>query len=175
MVEYVILGTSHLVQESGELEEAVEAAAANHGIVLIAEENPYDIDSTAARQVARSRDIPYLQVDPSPSEWALLEIDREMDLRNQCFQREDVRLSHADNVRENLWLKRIEASAKHGRVIVICGYLRVDFFAEKVRKQGGRVVDKSTFPPNLLGTKPEKVLNPTELEELARTGQGAGP
>ena len=175
MIEYVILGTSHWVQESSDLERIVLASAANHGIVLIAEENTYNIDSTSALRAANRQRITYLQVDPPPAEWAGLGIEWEMDLRNQYFQGKDIRLSNADDLRENLWLKKIEASVGHGCVLIICGYLHVDFLAEKVKKRGGRVVEKNIFPPEYLGRKPERILDEAELRELIRKGRESGP
>lgn len=140
MIEYVILGTSHCVQESNELEQAVLGAAAEYGVALIAEENTYDIASTSARRAANWQGVPYLQVDPSPAEWFGLAIDREMSLREQCLQRQDVRLSHADSVREDFWLGRIEAVLDRGHVLVICGYLHVNFLGQKVEARGDKVL-----------------------------------
>jgi hypothetical protein len=167
MNEYVIIGTSHWVQESNEL-EGVVVRAARQGVTLIAEENPYDIDSTSARRAAQRQGIAYLQVDPSPAEWAGLGIAREMNLRDGPLQGEDVRLSHADAVREGFWLEKIEASMNRGRVLIICGYLHLHFLTQRVEERGGKVVEKSTFPPQLGSRKPTLVLSPAELEAYLR-------
>ncbi|MGC9996987.1 MAG: hypothetical protein ABSE79_16845 [Terriglobia bacterium] len=173
MTEYLIIGTSHWVQESSELEDTV-VRAARHGVALIVEENTYDIASTSARRAAKRQGIAYLQVDPSPAEWAELGIEREMDLRDRCLQQEDVRLSHADDLREELWLSRIDAAQFLGRVLVVCGYLHVDFLAKKVEERGGTVAEKSTFPADLLARKPTTVLSQAELEDYVNTSHGTG-
>lgn len=170
MTRYVILGTSHLIQESSEFEQAVHQACHKHSVEVLAEENTYSIESTAARRASKRLCIPYLQVDPYPSEWVALEIDYEMSIRQQLQGQQDIRLSHADDVRERVWLNRIEAGAKGKCVLVICGYLHVDFFAEKVREHGGQVLEKGTLPTELGGRKPEKILSLVELEEHAKSG-----
>lgn len=168
MIEFVILGTSHPdMQDSTKFGNPVAAAIHKHCIRLVAEEHPLDTISVTCG-VAKHLHVPYLQVDPFPAELAKLGIQEEMTLRNQCFQGEDVRLRHADDVRENLWLERIEASLDHGKVLVICGYLHVDFLAEKVKKRGGRVAEKIFFPPEYLARKPERILDQAESEDLKR-------
>lgn len=167
-IEYVILGTSHLVQESVELEESVVRVLSQFRIRVVAEENSYDIASTAGRRVSKRLGLSYIQIDPSPSEWAELGIDREMSIRGQSPDRRDVRLSHADDVREKVWLDRIAASTTGARVLVVCGYLHVDYLAQKVEERGGTVVERLAFPGELLCRKPDMVLSPTELNEYMR-------
>jgi hypothetical protein len=92
----------------------------------------------------------------------------------QCLQEHDVRLSHADAVREDFWLERIEAGIERGGVLIICGYLHLDFLAQKIGKRGGKVVEKSTFPVELLAREPTIILSPDELEEYLRKSSEAG-
>lgn len=174
MIEYVILGTSHEIQGTSKLEKPVGDAVGAWSPRMLAEEHPLDTPSVAC-DVTKHLHIPYLQIDPFPEEWPSSGIDREMRIRDEFLRGQDVRLSHADDIRENFWLDRIEASADGGRVLIICGYLHVDFLAEKVEKRGGCVAEKSFFPPDLRGRKPEKVLDQVGLEELIKNGHNSGP
>ncbi len=174
VIEYVILGTSHCVQDSSEFERPVMDAIQKHAIRLVAEE--YTCDSPSMVSVTTKRlHIPYLQVDLFPEEWAAHGIDSEMRIREQLFAGQDVRLSHADAVREDFWLEKIEKSIELGRVLIICGYLHLDFLAGKIRERGGKVLDRSTFPVVLLGRKPTKIFSPSELKQYLRDqGENAG-
>ncbi len=106
--------------------------------------------------------VPYLQIDLLPHEWREYGIDREMKARGDagCLQGLDVRLSNADAIREDFWLKRIEERFEGGRMLVVCGYLHLDYLAAKVHERGGKMLDKRTFPPELVGRKPDKVFCP---------------
>jgi hypothetical protein len=90
-----------------------------------------------------------------------------MNLRNDepSLAGQDCRLSHADAVREDFWLETIETSMDRGRVLIVCGYLHVDFLTRRVGEHGSIVVEKSTFPPDLRDRRPTMVLSPAELEE----------
>lgn len=176
MLEYVILGTSHEIQDSTQFEQPVMGALQRHAIALVAEEYPFDIESKV-RSCARLLNISYLQIDLFPKEWAAYGIDHEMKMRADaaCLQGQDCRLSHADAVREDFWLKRIEKTTEGGRVLVICGYLHSRFLAEKIRERGGRVVAESTFPADLSERKPTKIFSPEELKEyLQENDERAG-
>jgi len=87
---------------------------------LIGEEYPFRTGSRVCA-VAKRLDILYLQIDLYREEWAVHNIGKEMTVRERILQGYDVRLSHADAVREQLWLERIEASLDRGRVLVIFG------------------------------------------------------
>lgn len=167
MLECVILGTSHEVQETPKFQKLVADAIRKHPVRLIAEEHPLDTISPVCG-AAKHLHIPYLQIDPFPHEWVSLGIDREMRSREQFLQGRDVRLSHADDVRENWWLDKIEASVDSGRVLVVCGCLHADFLADKVRARGGMVVEKIAFPPELAGKKPGIVLDRSEFEDYLK-------
>jgi hypothetical protein len=62
MIEYVILGTSHLTQDTPEFEKPVMDAIGKHSIRLVAEEFPFLIASNVCVTTKRLH-IPYLQVD----------------------------------------------------------------------------------------------------------------
>jgi hypothetical protein len=167
MIEYAILGTSHEIQSTSKLERPLTDAIAKYSVRMVAEEYTLDNPSMAC-VTTKHLHIPYLQIDLFPQEWHAHGIGREMSIRNQYLEVQDVRLSHADAVREDFWLERIEASVDCGRVLVICGYLHVDSLAQKVEARGGTVVEKSTFPAELRDRKPTMVLGPAELEEYLR-------
>jgi len=165
--EYLILGTSHTSQDSLQLESSAVALIDKYKISLVAEEYPCDDKSRVCAMAAR-RHIPYLQVDLFPDEWSAHGIDWEMRTRSNapCLQGIDVRLSHADSVREHFWLDKVESAL--GRALIICGYLHLDFLAGSIRAGGGIVVDKCAFPSSLLGTTPTLTLSPDELTKYLR-------
>ena len=80
MIEYVILGTSHEIQDSSKFERPLVDAIGKHSIGLVAEEYPFDNASMTCGTTNRLH-IPYLQVDLYPREWAVHKIDREMNVR----------------------------------------------------------------------------------------------
>jgi hypothetical protein len=173
MIEYVILGTSHQIQDSSKFEKPVMDAIGKYSIKLVAEE--YTCDNASMVCVTTKRlHIPYLQVDLYPQEWAACKIDWEMGMREQFLQGQDCRLTHADAVREGFWLEKIEASVDRGIVLIVCGYLHLDFLAQRIGGRGGRVVEKSTFPAHLRGSRPTMVLSPAELEDYLKKQGEAG-
>lgn len=166
MIEYVILGTSHFFQDEPDIERPVRRACEGYGIKMVAEEFPFEAESVVCR-VAREMQIPYLQIDLNPGEQIGHGIYDELRKRNECLAREDCRLSHADEIREECWLDRIEANVNSGRVLVVCGYLHVSYFSEKVARHGGRVEGRIFSPPSL-DLKPSMILSPAELDDYCR-------
>jgi hypothetical protein len=167
MIEYVLLGTSHFCQESPDFACCVEDAIDRHTITLVAEENPFNLP-TGAQDRANQRHIPYLQIDLSHAEWAGYGIEREMRLREQYLQGQDVRLLHADALREAVWLDRIAEVTQSGRALVVCGYLHTEYLAKLIEQRGGKVLRKRTFPPEELLREPSLVLSPADIEEYSR-------
>ncbi len=165
MIEYAILGTSHEIQDSPEVARQAEKDIQTMGITLVAEEYPMSTASSVCTVAARL-EIPYLQIDPPPEEWSIYGIDYEMNARLNaaCLQGQDIRLSHADRIREDLWLQKIENKIKSGRVLIVCGYLHLNFLAENIETRGCIVVAKGTFPTCLLDRKPDKILDLPELK-----------
>jgi len=168
-LEYIILGTSHTVQESGPLESFAADILDQYEIRLIAEEYPCDTQSRIGA-IAKRRHIPYLQVDLWPNEWAEHGIDWEMKARSDAayLQNDDVRLSHADSIREGFWVDKIESSLKDGLVLIICGYLHLEFLATNIQARGDKVAEKCTHPPSLLGRTPTKTFTRDGLREYLR-------
>ncbi|MEJ2009254.1 MAG: hypothetical protein P8Z30_14050, partial [Acidobacteriota bacterium] len=110
MIEYVIHGTSHEIQSTSKLGKPVADAVRAWSPRMLAEEHTGDNPSTACVSTKRLH-IPYLQIDLFPQEWPEHGIDHEVRMRDQFLRGQDVRLSHADDVRETFWLDRIEAYA----------------------------------------------------------------
>lgn len=164
MIEYVILGTSHPTQDSSRFEKPIQDAIEKHSIGLVAEEYTCNTVSRAS-DVTKRLHIPYLQVDLFPQGWATHNVNREMKLRQEFLQGQDIRLSYADAVREEFWLATVEACADRGRVLVICGCLHTGFLARRVEQRGGKVAERSAFPPELGERRPNKILSPDELED----------
>jgi hypothetical protein len=161
MIEYAILGTSHEIQSTSKLEKPLTDVIGKYAVRMVAEEYTLDTQSIACITANRLH-IPYLQVDFFPHEWAEHDVDREMCMREKFLSGRDVRLSHADDVREGFWLERIRTSADRGPVLIICGYLHVDSLAQKVLSRGETVLEKCTFPQELLDRKPI-ILSADEL------------
>lgn len=162
-LEYVILATSHEVQDTPKIKECLWNALKKHSIRLIAEEFPCDTISVACN-IAKRLHIPYLQIDLFPDERRSKGIDDELTAREKHLTGRDIRLSHADAIREDFWLEKIEDSLNRGPVLIICGYLRADFLEQRVRERGNSVNEKIAFPSELVGRNPSAVLSPTELE-----------
>ena len=118
----------------------------------------------------KRRHLAYLQVDLFDSEWASHGIDWEMRARLDAvsLQNTDVRLSHADSIRENFWLDKIENSIQDGAVLIICGFLHLDFLASNIHARCGIVAEKCTYPASLLGRIPDITLSPDDLKEYLR-------
>jgi hypothetical protein len=85
MIEYVMLGTSHCIQDSLELDKPVRDAISTHAIRLIAEEYPHDSASRVC-VTAKRLHIPYLQIDLYPDEQIRHNIDQEIKKREEFFR-----------------------------------------------------------------------------------------
>lgn len=166
MIEYLIVGTSHEIQDTDCLGRQTSEDIVRHDIKLVAEEFPFDIVSSV-HAAATMLHVPYLQIDLLPHEWARYGIDREMKARLDagCLQGLDVRLSNADAIREDHWLRRIEENVEGGPVLIVCGYLHSDYLVAKVQERGGRMLGNRTFPPELAGRTPERIFTPMELQQ----------
>jgi hypothetical protein len=166
----VILGTLHDIQDKSCFEPCVTTAITKHATRLIAEEYPFDIHSVAFGRAVRLH-TPYLQIDMYSAEQIEAGIYDEM---SKVQPNDDYRLSNADNVREEFWLDKIEASDDRGPVLIICGHLHVAFLAEKAEGRGGRVVERIFFPTGLSDGRRVRVLNPSEQDEQVKKRREAG-
>ena len=170
---YVVLGTSHRIQcrwkgasasevkLSDGLDAIIRELAVKHGITLIAEEAPHDVP-TVARHVSTDMGIPYLQVEMLPSEYERYGIRQEMDMLATANSRGDAdyRCPHADDIREHLWLNKVQSHPSAERVLLVCGYAHAAFLAAKVCDRGK--IGLAFFFPQDLGQR--------EIVELADCG-----
>jgi hypothetical protein len=101
MIEYVILGTSHEIQNTPRIDRCVMDAVSLHGPRLIAEEFTLQILSRVA-DIAKRRYLPYLQIDMFSEEQRTAGIYEELRRRQRNALGSDLRLSHADGVREGI-------------------------------------------------------------------------
>lgn len=173
MAQYVIFGTSHECQLESAVEERVIKLAELHAPAVIAEEFPFPGVPSAVSRAAAGTRVSYCQVDPPPHELPR-DVARGLELRQRTFPDPDVRLSHADAVREEIWLDRIEAAAGDARVLLVCGYLHAPYLAELARSRGGAVLETVFFPGGLAHRTPERTLSPAELEKIAAEGGAFG-
>lgn len=163
MTEFVVLGVDHSLQGSDpELKSIISTLVERHGVKMIAEENRPCVD-TVAREVAKTAQLSWLQIDMS------IEDRRKAGIEEKLTNRMHIRGYHAngypiqairyapveDGIREEFWLDRIEGAANEGTVLVICGCLHCVPFAEKAEKRGHNVVSKIFHPENLSELKPE--------------------
>lgn len=151
--------------------QCLQSIIEKYAIRLIAEEHTLDTHSMAFI-IALHRHIPYLQIDIFEDEQRQIGVLDELRKRPNDLKRQGEgvqlvchRLSHADGVREDFWLNTIGASIERGRVLIICGYLHVNFLAEKAESHGCRVVEKIFFPKELPDGVEIKVLSLAELDE----------
>jgi hypothetical protein len=166
---YVILGTCHPLQWRGGapsqsvlkkidgLTSLIRNLVRRYKIVLIAEESPGpNCPCLIARQIAKDEGISYLEIDMTPQDAQAAGIRDEMDHRYSPTAAEDpcaeVRLSHADEIRENFWLDRIERTGA-SPVLVICGWAHTSFLASKVAARNNVVAEQTYFPPRLRDAK----------------------
>jgi hypothetical protein len=166
------LGTSHQIQcrwgdastkeakLSEELRFIVRELLARYSITLIAEEAPHDVP-TVARLVSNETQLPYLQVDMPSGEYERYGIRSEMDMVATLNSRGDAdyRCPHADDIRENSWLEKLEQSPSARRVLLVCGYAHTKFVAQKVRDRDC-VAEELFFPAELRERKIVVAVNP---------------
>jgi len=162
---YVILGTSHAIQWRPKdacpyevnlidgLESAIRCLVTKYRVMLIAEEAPHDV-LTVAREIANGERICYLQIDMLPHEVRAFGILQEVERGEPPTAGEppntEYRFCHADDVRENFWLDRIE-STKTSPALIVCGYAHRSFLAKKATDRGCIVAEEAVFPLDLAG------------------------
>jgi hypothetical protein len=168
---YVILGTSHDIQWAGGapspsvrkdidgLKSTIRGLIAKYKVKLIAEETlGPNSPPTVAREIANSEKICYREIDMSRDEveaaGILEELERRYDQRSEENPNSEVRMCHADDIRENSWLDVIE-QMKLTPVLVVCGWAHTDFLASKVRARQYVVAEGICFPPCLREAKIE--------------------
>jgi hypothetical protein len=172
MLGYVILGTLHPdPQDTPTIESPLRNVAAKHAPKLIAEEYPFPgVTSTVARTAAKLG-TPYLQIDMDAAEQIKAGIYKELEKCKDFEYGGSFRLSHADGIREEFWLDRIERNLDEGCVLIVCGCHHVHFLAKKAEGRSATVVEKILFPPDLPDGSQLRALSPTELDEEVKRRQ----
>lgn len=165
MIDFVLLGTSHCCQESPDFLACVERTIRNYSIALIAEEFNFDASiRSAVNGLAAQSKIPYLQIDIPVEDWAKFDIEIEMSYREQHLRGKDYRLRHADDIRENYWIDQIENYPAKGTTLIICGYLHIQYLAEKIQMRKYQTRELKFYPEGLAARSPERILEPDKLK-----------
>gem|GEM_PF-6500022 len=160
---YIILGTSHEIQWEGGapdiplracidgLRDAICQTVDAHHVKLIAEEALVSVP-TVACQIAKGKNIPYVQFDMRPHEWREAGICDEMDARTgpdpQKYGADECRFPHADDIREKLWLDKIEEEGGKP-VLLVCGWAHVRALSKKVAERYGEHAEELFYPDHL--------------------------
>jgi hypothetical protein len=86
--------------------------------------------------ITKDWDISYLEINMLTQEaeaaGILDEVGRRYDQELEKNPNSEVRLCHADDIRENFWLDKIERT-KVTPVLVVCGWAHTGFLGRKVR------------------------------------------
>ena len=127
-------------------------------IELIAEEYSADFNelNTLAKQVTIESGIPYTTVDMTTAERQAAGIYERLCIRPAVnfnpntgeLRERHLYLRHADGVREEFWLDKIEARGTDGRVLIVCGHLHLDPLTKRAEIRGHRV-KKRVYPIDL--------------------------
>jgi hypothetical protein len=169
-MQYIILGTAHELQPRHPgLKAIVLNLAKANAVKLIAEEVREGCreDSVAAK-VAKLLGLPRrVLIDMTKAERTEAGINDALDNRPRFVRDEKGKevldnngdfiarrcyLRHADGIREEHWLNRVEEIRPQGNVLIICGYMHRNFLAEKIKKRCDEVLRIAIFPPHLSET-----------------------
>ncbi|HEY1659948.1 MAG TPA: hypothetical protein VGG14_16465 [Candidatus Sulfotelmatobacter sp.] len=162
-MKLIVLGTDHGLQGRDQrLESLIVELIEREAVTMIAEENRvYAV--TLGRQVAESLSLPWVQIDMTLEDRVKAGIDGKLANRMQIRRYNDdgypeMAIRYAtreDGMREEFWLDRIEAAAKGGTVLVICGCLHCVPLSQKAEKRGHSIVAKLFHPEHLAEIEPE--------------------
>jgi hypothetical protein len=176
MLDYIILGTSHDWQDTSHIMPYLQGITDRYAIRLIAEEHPLDCHSAAFNRSVHLH-IPYLQIDMFDDEKVKVGISQEQSRRPRFERRGGAlvcyRLSRSDEIREDFWLQKVEASVSSGRVLLICGFHHANFLVEKIAARGCHVTEEIFFPPELSQGVEIRALSPAELDEYCKEHSGS--
>jgi hypothetical protein len=131
-----------LIAEEGPTNSVAAQVAASHGLPLIL---PIDMDDEQRKAAGIYEALckrPTTVVDENGKD--ILDEYGDPKPRN-------VYLRHADGIREEFWLDRVEEAQPKGPVLLICGYKHLDFLADKIELRG-HCASKKVFPPRLVET-----------------------
>jgi hypothetical protein len=167
MLDYYIIGTTHLLQEKPAIDTSLrdklaEIASKRH-IVLIAEETLPETQ-TYGRELADSQNpiIPWLPMDMTQAEKESAGIADDLDAAlqlNEAAHYSCQKIEHypqrAHAVREASWLNKIQATCKanqitKGTILITCGRLHSESLANRARNSGIKTIKTIEWPSGLM-------------------------
>jgi len=156
-MKIVVLGIDHKYQACDPgLKALVTRAVQDYEVTLMAEENRL-MSNTVARDVAAAAGTRWLQIDMSIEERIKAGIQQKLEQRlsddapihfdsdGEAYM-EPRYAPREDGIREHHWLDRIEDAAEAGTALIVCGFVHLNPFSEKVEKRGHSVIAKLVYP-----------------------------
>ena len=172
MVNLIILGIDHRLQPRDlMLKQKISELCKGFQVTLIAEEfRPGEV-SVAGEAAEECGIAPPLQVDMEADEreragiagvLSRYEVPRSYSYDVTLAEKpwpppKRPYLKKADGIREEYWLRKIEAATNNTRTLLVCGSMHVDFVAKKAEARGHSVMAKGFFPEELQLPKFETV------------------
>jgi hypothetical protein len=159
-MDMIIIGIDH-VDHAG-LEKLITEIVELEKIVLIGEENAFDLP-TVARKVALHSGISWVQIDMNTEQRIEASIYEKLSNRMQirgydehCMPIQAKRYApREDGIREEFWLDRLEEMKADGAVLVVCGGLHPKPLSEKAQRRGHRIKRLVFHPGRLSRLQPE--------------------
>lgn len=151
LVRCTVLGTDHNLQRSdaGLRHKITSIISSNRAISLIAEECSDPNQITVAREIVQESNglISWCCVDMTDEDrkkagiYERLCIRPKLKFHPETGLDEDPRIyfRHADGVREEFWLDRIADAQPRDEVLIVCGWMHLEFLADKATKRGWSV------------------------------------
>jgi hypothetical protein len=157
IMDLIIIGTDHDLQDSDRgLKDLIAALSESHAVALIGEEHCWP-SLSVAQEVARSREIRWIQMDMDDAERSKAGIAQKLLNRMQIRGYDAKGLPilppryapKEDGMREQYWLDRIEEAWTGGSALVVCGCLHAAPLSEKAETRGHRIAAKLYHPEEL--------------------------
>lgn len=155
----IIIGTDHDVQRSDpQLKAFIEQTVDEEHVNIIGEERPFEATSVA-REVAKSRQIPWVQVDMTTEHRIRAGIKDKLDTRMLHWNSNEYGIPvetlcyapREDGIREHFWLDRIAERNVVGPAMIVCGAAHARPLAEKAESRGVSTI--LHFFPELPGSQ----------------------
>jgi len=161
-----ILGTCHNIQYKPKdatareielmdgLESIIRQLVRGQKVKLLAEEGLEGFPLTTARRVAEEECIRYEQVDIFGHDLDLAGIRPELQARERAWadldkwHADQLRFPRADDIRENLWLDKIEKASVEC-VLLVCGWAHARPLSRKVKGRSCKAAEVMFFPESL--------------------------
>jgi len=157
----VILGTDHRLQKQDRaLRAKIEHLVQSNDVGLIAEECLAGTETVASECALALGLPPRLAIDMTTEQRVAAGIYERLcirpaihfDIDQNTLHERHLYLRHADGIREEFWLDRVQEAATDGTVLLICGYVHIDFLAQKAIRRD-HTVATVVFPEDL----PERI------------------